>query len=142
MNNIFSPVNSEPRSHTLGVLQDDPLASGGGGAWGGAAGAGAGGFGSTPGQAAGGAAEEYDVVEITDDQLSGPTPSARVTPNVRSFILTALYSNSSFACSPASPYCPMPFLINATRECYTARLYGVEHVHRACSFSCIEKGHV
>lgn len=61
--------------------QDDPLASGGGGTWGGAAGAGAGGFGSTPGQAAGAPAEEYDVVEIADDQLGGPSPPAKVSQN-------------------------------------------------------------
>ena len=64
-------------------MQDDPLAAGGGAAWGGA-GAGAGGFGSTAGQAAGGGGDEYDVVEITDDQLSAPAASTGTSKNVRS----------------------------------------------------------
>ena len=73
-------------------MQEDPLSAGGSGAWGGAAGAGAGGFGSTPGQSAGGAVEEYDVVEIADDQLSGAAPSGgggRITQTVCSQRLTS-----------------------------------------------------
>lgn len=74
--------------HLQPFLQADPLASGGGGGvWGGAAGAGAGGFGAAGQAAGGGGGEDYDVVEITDDQTAAaPVPSGRVAQNVRSAV--------------------------------------------------------
>jgi hypothetical protein len=88
-----------PEATNSDNLQEDPLAAGGGGSWGGAVGAGAGGFGASPGQAAGGGyvqgAEEYDVVEIVDDQ---PAP-ARVAQNVPSTSTAVNYDFAMHNCA-------------------------------------------
>jgi hypothetical protein len=79
-------------------LQADPLAGGTGstgGAWG-AAGQGAGGFGTNAAAASG--AEEYDVVEISEDQPApAPVPSGRIS-NVSTEFLQGV---SAFCRAPA-----------------------------------------
>lgn len=60
-------------------MQNDPLAAGGGSAWGGAANAAPGGFGSA-------GADDYDVVEIVDEQPAAAAPSGPGLKGVCSYL--------------------------------------------------------
>ena len=64
------------------LLQDDPLAGGGGGAWGAGAGQGAGGFGADAGRGAAYAedGEQYDVVDIAAPGVAAPAAGSAATP--------------------------------------------------------------